>query len=87
MITSALLPLADDPGHLALGWTGLVLVGVLVLAQVVLFVAALISILASPRYTGGGKFLWIVVVFAFTLLGPLGWFIAGRRAAIRTNVP
>lgn len=60
---------------------------VLIVLQVVLFVAALISILGSRRYTGGGKFLWLVVVFFAPFLGPLGWFIAGRTARIRTDTP
>lgn len=55
--------------------------------QVVLFVSGLVSVLRSPRYTGGGKFLWIVVIFFAPLLGPIGWFVAGRSAQIRTQVP
>ncbi len=64
-----------------LGWI------ILGIAQIILFIAALVSILGSQRYTGGGKFLWVVVVFFAPLFGALGWFIAGRRAQIRTNVP
>lgn len=52
-----------------------------------LFIGGLISVIASPRYTGGGKFLWIVVIFFAPFLGPLGWFIAGKHAQIRTNAP
>jgi hypothetical protein len=56
---------------------------VVIVLQAVLFVTALITILASKRYTGGGKFLWILFVFAWPLVGPIGWLIWGRRAQIR----
>ena len=65
-------------------WIGLIVVWILAGIQLVLFIAAFISVLASKRYTGGGKFLWVVVVFALPLLGPIGWFVAGRNAQIRT---
>ena len=63
-----------------LGWL------ILGLAQVILFIAALVSILSSKRYTGGGKFLWVVVVFLAPFFGAVGWFVVGRRAQIRTSV-
>lgn len=68
-------------------WIGLIVAWILAGIQLVLFIAALISVLASKRYTGGGKFLWAVVVFALPLLGPIGWFVAGRNAQIRTSTP
>lgn len=77
-------PNPDVPGpHLAvlLGWI------ILGIAQLILFIAALVSVLASKRYTGGGKFLWVVVIFFAPLLGAIGWFVAGRRAQIRTSEP
>jgi hypothetical protein len=55
----------------------------ILLLPAVLFITALITILASRRYTGGGKFLWILFVFAWPLVGPIGWLIWGRRAQIR----
>jgi hypothetical protein len=60
------------------------LFGLLLLIPALLFLGALVSILASRRYTGGGKLLWVVVVFCLPLLGPLGWFLGGRTAQIRT---
>ncbi|MBC7591263.1 MAG: PLDc N-terminal domain-containing protein [Salinibacterium sp.] len=81
-----LLPVSADPNPTVpivalLGW---IILGII---QVVLFVAALISILRSPRYTAGGKFLWVIVVLLAPLLGAVGWFVAGRRAQIRTSTP
>jgi Phospholipase_D-nuclease N-terminal len=63
-----------------------VVVGVLLilvsLALVVLWVAAIVSVLRNPRLTGGGKFLWVVVVLAFPFLGSLGWFVFGKDARL-----
>jgi hypothetical protein len=77
---------ADDNGT-PFALIGLIVWIILGLAQFVLFIAALVSILGSKRYTGGGKFLWVVVVFFAPFLGPIGWFVGGRTAQIRTNVP
>jgi len=82
-----LLPMAEDGGNAAFALAALLGWIILGIAQAILFIAALVSILASKRYTGGGKFLWIVVVFFAPVFGALGWFIAGRRAQIRTTEP
>ena len=58
-----------------------------IVVQAVLFIAALITIIASKRYTGGGKFLWVLLVFFMPFFGALGWFLVGRNAQIRTDVP
>lgn len=68
-------------------WAWSIALVVVVLAQAILVIAAVVSILASPRYTGGGKLLWIAVVLLAPFLGPLGWFLGGRRARIRTSAP
>ena len=52
------------------------------LAQIILWIAAAVSILRSVRYTGGGKFLWFIVIIAFPFLGCLGWFLFGRTAQL-----
>ncbi|RKT70114.1 phospholipase D-like protein [Saccharothrix variisporea] len=69
---------ADD----ALGVGVLLFLAGLAVALVVLWVAALVSVLRHPRLTGGGKFLWILVIFAFPLLGSIGWFVAGKDAQL-----
>jgi uncharacterized RDD family membrane protein YckC len=66
---------------------GLIVWLVLIIVQAVLFIAALITIIASKRYTGGGKFLWVLLVFFMPFLGAIGWFLLGRNAQIRTDVP
>lgn len=93
-ITAATAPLEPDlygplpaerAGELVAAWAGMSLIALVVLAQIVLFISALASILASTRYTAGGKLLWVVVVFCLPFLGALVWWITGRRAAIRTG--
>ena len=84
MTYSALL---EDPQFDSSHTVGLLLILVPVIIQVVLFIGGLVSVLRSPRYTGGGKFLWVVVIFFAPFLGPLGWFVAGRTAQIRTSLP
>ncbi|MDD7944833.1 PLDc N-terminal domain-containing protein [Microbacterium sp. NE2HP2] len=66
--------------------TSVAVVSAVVAAVVaILFISSLISILASPRYTGGGKLLWIIGIFVFPIAGPLVWWLGGRNARIRTD--
>lgn len=59
-----------------------VLIAVVAVACIVLFIAALVSILSSRSLTGGGKLLWIIAVFVFQFFGPLVWFLWGRDARL-----
>jgi phospholipase D-like protein len=61
-------------------WLVLGLTGAVVLAFVVLFLAALVSVLGS-RLTGGMKLAWAVFAFCAPFLGSLLWFAFGRRDA------
>jgi phospholipase D-like protein len=58
-------------------------IGALVLLPLIFFVAALVSILANPQ-SGGMKIVWIVFAFCAPFLGPLLWFVVGRRQAVRS---
>lgn len=51
-----------------------------VAAFVVLFIAALISILGSGL-SGGMKLVWIVLAFLAPFIGSLLWFVVGRPDA------
>ncbi len=62
-----------------------VVLAVIAALAAILFISSLISILASPRYTGGGKLLWIIGIFVFPIAGPLVWWLGGRNARIRTD--
>lgn len=69
----------DSPERLfGLGLGGVIaLVG---LGAVLFFITALFSILAS-REGCGVKILWLLIAFAAPFLGPLLWFVVGRRSA------
>lgn len=58
----------------------LVVVLSVVVALVLLFLAALVSVLRAPGLGGAARAVWVVAVLVFPLLGPLAWFLAGRRA-------
>lgn len=69
-----------------LGTLGLVIALVLTFGAVFLFIAALISIIRSPNYTVAGRAVWIFVVLAFPFLGPLVWFVWGRKSTFAMDV-
>lgn len=54
----------------------------LLIAHVVLFIGALISVIGSPQ-SPGMKLVWIIFVFVATILGPLAWFFIGRPHTYR----
>jgi amino acid transporter len=56
------------------------ILGFLLTVNVVLFMAALISIARNRKHTSGGKVVWASVVLALPVLGPVAWFLIGRRA-------
>jgi Phospholipase_D-nuclease N-terminal len=60
---------------------GPVVAAVLVIAMlgyVIFFLAALVSILGS-RQSGGMKLVWIIFAFCAPFLGPVLWFLVGRK--------
>ena len=58
---------------LGIGWLegGITVLGVL---AVVVGLAAIISVLRNPDFSGGSKALWVVVILIFPLLGGLIYF-------------
>ena len=54
------------------------LVPILIL-EVVLLVVAILDIVKRQKVTGGNKVLWIVVVVIFQIIGPIVYFIFGRK--------
>ena len=75
----------DDPGLSFWTKTGIG-VGIIILSGI-LWIVALIAILASSHYTIGGKLLWILAALPYPILGPLFYFLVGRRAKIVKDVP
>lgn len=59
-----------------------ILLAVVAIAALVLFIAALVSVLSSTVLSGVGKIVWILLIFVFPLLGPLLWFLLGRNVRI-----
>ena len=57
-------------------------IGVLAL---LLFVVALIDIARSHHLTGLARAVWVLVVLAFPVVGPLLWFLIGRRVNTPTR--
>jgi Phospholipase_D-nuclease N-terminal len=51
---------------------------IVMIGYVVFFLAALISVLGS-RQSGGMKLVWIIFAFCAPFLGPVLWFLVGRK--------
>ena len=56
----------------------LVAVIVLGLIEFSLFIIALVDLICRPAVRGGRKWVWIVVIAAFTLIGPIIYLAFGR---------
>ncbi|MGI8417046.1 MAG: PLD nuclease N-terminal domain-containing protein [Nakamurella sp.] len=68
-----------DGGSKGLPVALLILFGVIALALLILFVAAVLSILRSDRLSDAGKAIWIVACLILQFFGPLVWFGWGRK--------
>lgn len=60
---------------------GVIVAVVAAIAQIVLFVAGVVSVIRSPGLGGTGRLLWILGMLIFPLLGPIVWFAYGRHHA------
>ncbi|GIG60103.1 hypothetical protein Lfu02_44750 [Longispora fulva] len=71
--------LSDDNGS----WIGGLIGGtcglICSLGSLILFIAALVSILKADRLSTAAKILWAVVAFAFPFIGSLAWFFWGKK--------
>ncbi len=54
--------------------------GFVMSAGVILFIAALISVARNDRYFAGGTVIWVLIVLALPILGPVLWFLIGRKS-------
>jgi hypothetical protein len=59
----------------------LVMESVLALACIALFIAALIIIIRTKDQPPATIIVWVVITFVLPILGPLLWFIGGRKAS------
>lgn len=61
------------------GWEVMVIIAGAIVAA--LFVGALISIARDRNQTPAGKLLWLLIVLALPVLGPIVWFLIGRTTS------
>jgi len=77
------LPICKEAVHINLGNFGwaelLALLIPLVLLELGLLVWALLDIIRRERVTGGNKVVWILVVVLINLIGPIVYFLFGRK--------
>ncbi|WP_245807759.1 PLD nuclease N-terminal domain-containing protein [Halobacillus massiliensis] len=50
----------------------------LIIIQLVLMIIAIISLIKT-EYTNGPKWMWALIILFFNILGPIAYFIFGRR--------
>jgi hypothetical protein len=62
----------------SLGQWLLIIIGGSILAGV-LFIVALIAIIGGHRFSAGAKFLWILGVLPWPVVGPLVYLLVGRN--------
>ncbi|MGP4075422.1 PLD nuclease N-terminal domain-containing protein [Halobacillus sp. K22] len=56
----------------------LAIIAPLILIQIILMIAALISLVRSEE-TNGPKWMWALIIVIINTLGPIAYFIFGRR--------
>jgi hypothetical protein len=66
------------------GWHVLVLLAMIV--PFALWLVALIQV-AQSKAAGGTIALWILIITIFPLVGPIVWFVIGRRTAEQGLLP
>ncbi|WP_409185679.1 PLDc N-terminal domain-containing protein [Amycolatopsis sp. VS8301801F10] len=69
-----------DTVHEGLQFAAIAGIALLVAFPVLLFIGALVSVLGSPLGFGM-KFVWVVFAFCAPFLGPMLWFLVGKRSA------
>jgi hypothetical protein len=68
------------------GWVLAGGIGLVALALFALFIGALVSVLRSGL-TGGMKVVWIVFAFCAPFLGPVLWFLVGKKDVEARRIP
>jgi len=73
------------PQSTALNWAFAAAIVVVLLGLLLFFLGALVSVLRSDL-TGGMKVVWVLFAFWAPFLGPLVWFLLGKRDAERRGI-
>lgn len=60
--------------------------GFILIPSAVLFIAALVSIARDKTHTYGGTVFWVVLVLVLPFLGPVLWFLIGRKGTFRSHL-
>ncbi len=69
------------------GLTGWHFILLLVIPLIVLFIAAVVSIASSRTASGTEKAVWVLITLLFPLVGPILWFVIGRRSSQAPGTP
>ena len=72
-----LVTLADKGGPNLFQWIGIIIAGAIL--SVVLFLIAVIAIVVGRRFSAGAKFLWILGILPWLIVGPLFYLLIGRH--------
>ncbi len=51
----------------------------IILIELALLIIALRDLIKREKVTGGNKWVWGVVIVVFEIIGPIVYFVAGRR--------
>jgi len=51
----------------------------LIAVQLLLIVTALISLAKADKVAGGRKWVWAIVIVIFQMVGPIAYFVFGRK--------
>ncbi len=74
---------ASAVGQLMPSWG---IMGIFLILNAVVFIAALVSIARNRTHTSGGTVVWALIVLALPVLGSVLWFMIGRRESIRRHL-
>ena len=83
-----LVTLAGKDGPNLFQWIGIIIAGAII--ALVLFLIALFAIIGGHRFSPGAKFLWILGILPWLIVGPLVYLLVGRhmkfiRASVRAE--
>jgi hypothetical protein len=70
MTPNPLIPAAYD-----LAWSGVLVI------WLALLIVALLQIRRAPALTPTTRAIWVLVVLVGPVIGPLAWFVVGRKSA------
>jgi hypothetical protein len=53
----------------------------IVIIQLTLMIVALVDLVKREKVTGGNKLIWGIIIVLFNIIGPIIYFIIGRKEA------